>query len=237
MRSQWISSKGSLALRDIYNFGGSGSSYQMRPYFGPTTSFTSTLAATFIKEIVRLHGFPSSIVLVWNKIFLRIFCKELFQLQETQLNPSRAYHPQSDGQTEIFNKSLETYLCWFINELGPTIGQMVGMGRALLQYIPACFYFHDSLYGSLWEGSTPFNQSMKGSDTGWFLGWGVSTSRCHKRCAKIAYVESTTNTKEPKRHSQKKYDTILWTCRSFIHTDNNHQTTIWGILPSLLCTL
>lgn len=81
-------------------------------HFVPLKSdFSSTsVAEAFIKNVVKLHGIPKTIVSDRDKIFLSQFWKHLFKAMGITLAMSSAYHPQSDAQTEALNKCLEGYL-------------------------------------------------------------------------------------------------------------------------------
>jgi len=58
------------------------------------------LAELYLKEIVRLHGVPSSIVSDKDPLFTSRFWQTLQEAMGSRLRMSSAYHPQTDGQIE-----------------------------------------------------------------------------------------------------------------------------------------
>ncbi|KAJ9532153.1 hypothetical protein QJQ45_003946 [Haematococcus lacustris] len=82
----------------------------------PTTTTVTApiLARIFFDHVFRLHGLPKVIVSDRDPRFTAAFWKELFHLTGTHLNMSTANHPQTDGQTERANRTLEDMLRNFV---------------------------------------------------------------------------------------------------------------------------
>jgi hypothetical protein len=72
-------------------------------------------AKLFFNYIVRYHGIPKIIVSDRDSKFTSLFWRELWKLLGTSLNMSSSFHPETDGQTEISNKTLEQYLRSYVN--------------------------------------------------------------------------------------------------------------------------
>ena len=75
-----------------------------------TTLSARGLASLFISHIVSQHGLPDNIVSDRGTKFVSKFWRCLMSQLETALSFSTAYHPQTDGQTERVNQTVEQYL-------------------------------------------------------------------------------------------------------------------------------
>ncbi|GJR90373.1 ty3-gypsy retrotransposon protein [Tanacetum coccineum] len=76
----------------------------------PTSFNAPKVAEVFVEAVVKHHGIPKTIVSDRDPIFVSKFWTQLFKLSGTQLNHNTAYHPHTDGQTEVVNRGSEQYL-------------------------------------------------------------------------------------------------------------------------------
>ena len=85
-------------------------------HFIPTTSNVDapSLASLFLSHILKLHGLPKSIVSDRDPRFTGAFWKTLHQRLGTTLSFSTSYHPQTDGQSERANRTIEQMLRPFV---------------------------------------------------------------------------------------------------------------------------
>jgi len=103
------------------------------------------VAEVVLNRVVRIHGVPKKIISDRDTRFNSIFWKSLWQQLHTTLNMSTAYHPQTDGQTERQNRTLEQQLRNYVNIHHSDWDQYL-MGLEIA--------YNDSIHSS--TGYTPF---------------------------------------------------------------------------------
>ena len=86
--------------------------YSKMSHFIPTRKEISAegTAKLIIQNVIRLHGIPRDIVTDRGPQFVSKFWRHLFEALGTKVKLSSAFHPQTDGQTERINQTLEQYL-------------------------------------------------------------------------------------------------------------------------------
>jgi len=103
------------------------------------------VAQAFFDSIVKLHGFPSSIVSDRDPVFTSTLWTELFHLAGVKLRLSSAFRPQTDGQSEVANGVLDVYLRCLAGD----------RPRSWLRWLPWAEYCFNTSYQSALR-TTPF---------------------------------------------------------------------------------
>ena len=104
-----------------------------------------SVARVFFDNIVWLHGFPCSIVSDRDPVFTSNFLSELFRLAGVKLQLSSAFHPQTDGQSEVTIRIIVMYLCCLAGD----------RPQSWLQWLPWAEYCFNTSYQSSLK-ATPF---------------------------------------------------------------------------------
>jgi len=104
------------------------------------------LAYLFLKAIYKLQSLPTKIISDRGTVFDSKFWLTLSAKLGIKNKMSTAYHPQTDGQTEWLNQTLEQYLRCFINY----------KQNNWVEYLPTAeFTYNSTKYAT--TGKLPFN--------------------------------------------------------------------------------
>ena len=115
----------------------------LRPTYSVATAVDT--AKLFVDSVVRAHGLPRVIVSDRDTRFTSHFWREVHRVMGTNLAMSSGFHPQTDGQTERANRSIEEMLRAFVGRRQNDWDERLGMVE---------FAYNNSVHGS--SGFTPF---------------------------------------------------------------------------------
>ena len=115
----------------------------LRPTHSTATAVDT--ARLFMDAVVRLHGVPRVIVSDRDTRFTSNFWKEICRLMGTSLAMSSGFHPQTDGQTERANRSIEEMMRAYVGRRQNDWDERLGM----MEYA-----YNNAVHSS--SGYTPF---------------------------------------------------------------------------------
>ena len=88
---------------------------KMRHFIPVTGLDTDEVVESFLHHVYKLHGAPDSIVSDRGSAFVSGLWQRLSTRIKTTLHPSSAFHPETDGQTEIVNAGVNKFLRAFVS--------------------------------------------------------------------------------------------------------------------------
>ena len=115
----------------------------LRPTHSSATAVDT--ARLFVDSVVRRHGLPRAIVSDRDTKFTSTFWREVSKVMGTTLAMSSGYHPQTDGQTERANRTIEEMLRAYVGKRQDDWDERLGMIE---------FAYNNSVHSS--TGFTPF---------------------------------------------------------------------------------
>jgi transposase InsO family protein len=119
-------------------------------HFIPTTTTVTAekTARLLINHVISKHGLPSSIISDRDPRFIAGMWQEVFEALGVRLGMSSSYHPQTDGQTERLNRTLEAGLRAYADKKGSDWAEWLPMVEA---------FYNSSIHSS--TGKTPFEMN------------------------------------------------------------------------------
>lgn len=116
------------------------------------TDDSRALAKHFLQHVVRLHGYPDTIVSDRGATFSSAWWRHFCELSGTRIALSTAFHPQTEGQTERTNQTVEHHLRCYVDHLQSDWSDKLAMAEfAYVQQRPSRVYRHESLPCSVWR--------------------------------------------------------------------------------------
>ncbi|CAM8963437.1 unnamed protein product [Rhodiola kirilowii] len=149
-----------------------------------------TVAEAFIREIICLHGILEVIVFDRDAIFISHFWRKLFKVLGTNLRRSTTYHPQIDGQTEVVNRSIGTYLQCFVSE----------QQRKWVKLLPWAEFWYNTSYHTT-TNTTPF-QTLYGREPSRLVPYEHGSNLHHVKATLIERDQALDEIKRHLRNSQ-----------------------------------
>ena len=103
---------------------------KMVHFFPCTKEITAVeYACLFVNQVFRLHGMPKVIISDQDLRFASKFWEEMFSLLRTDLRFSTAFHPETEGQSEVTICVLEDFLQPYIVAPSFHLDSIASIGR------------------------------------------------------------------------------------------------------------